>query len=104
MTSLERVSATINCLESDRDFIKPSLTQQITLANPWVQKIMHHRCGAVRDLTSDFNDSSREVSDLRRSLTDEAGVVIFYTPTFELHLTYNSGHDGIILAEDWSIE
>ncbi len=170
MSSSKWVSVTINYLEPDCDFIKPSLTQQMAQVKSLGQKVMRHTCGAVRDLTTDVinlgvdilnsilvpaahmisdgpeydsvdalcfrddvqaalssgppcqvrieeerllnplgpgggcTDFSRQTSGLHRCLTDEAGVAIFYIPTFEPYRTHISVHDGITLVEDWFIE
>ena len=104
MTSLKQVSVTINRLESDRDIIKFSLIQQLALVKFWAQKIMRHRCCVSHDSPPRFHRLQPPGGYLHHCLTDEAGVVIFNLPTLELHLIYNSVYDGIILAEDWSIE
>ena len=61
MISSEWVSVTIN-FEPDRDFIKPSLTQQMAQIKSLGQKVMRHTCGAVRDLTTDVINLGVDIS------------------------------------------
>ena len=50
-----------------------------------------------------FTDASLELSDPHRYLTDEAGVTISHTPTFEPHRPHVSVQGLISQVQDWSL-
>ena len=51
-----------------------------------------------------FSDSASELSNLHRHLAEEAAVVIFHTPTFEVHPHHLSVQNVISLVQDCSFQ
>ena len=51
-----------------------------------------------------FTDSDFQLSNLHRSLTRDADVVIFHTPTYEAHRHHISVENVIALVKDWSLK